>query len=122
MRKLIVIKITAKPIFIQAWLIWFWLILLIGIRNDVAAMTSIKFAMLLPITAPTARSGWFETTALILLASSGYDVPPATITTPIANSETFNFLPKLIEPLIIRSAPKISKLRPINKKIKFTFT
>ena len=114
------IKIIAKPILIQAWLIWFWFMLLIGIKKDVAAITRIKFAILLPITAPTARSAWFVITALILLASSGKDVPPATITTPTANKETFNFLPRLIDPLIIISAPKISKAKPINNKIKFT--
>ena len=85
------IKMIAKPILIQAWLIWFWLMLLIGIRKDVAAITRIKFAILLPITAPTARSEWFVITALILLANSGKDVPPATITTPMANKETSNF-------------------------------
>ena len=65
--------------------------LLIGIRKDVAAITRIKFAILLPITAPTARSEWFVITALILLASSGKEVPPATITTPIANKEVIMF-------------------------------
>ena len=106
--------------FIHAWLIWFWLILLIGMKKDVAAITSIKLAILLPITAPTAKSAWFLITALMLLAYSGKDVPPAIKTTPIANSETFNFLPKLIEPIIISSAPKTSRPKPINKNIKFT--
>ena len=36
------------------------------------------------------------------------------------DNETFNFLPKLIEPLIINSAPKTSRPKPINKNIKFT--
>ena len=63
------IKMIAKPILIQAWLIWFWLILPIGIKKDVAAITRIKLAILLPITAPTAKSVWFVTTALILLAN-----------------------------------------------------
>ena len=76
---------------------------------------------MLPITAPTAKSGWLVTTALILLANSGKEVPPATITTPIANKETFNFLPRLTEPLIINSAPNIKKDNEwdiyINKKI-----
>ena len=84
--------------------------LLIGIRKDVAAITRIKFAILLPTTAPTAKSAWSIKTALILLASSGKEVPPATITTPIANKETFSFLPKLTEPFIINSAPKIRRL------------
>ena len=117
-----IIKINTRKILIQAWLIWFWLILLIGIKKAVAAITSIKFAILLPITAPTAKSEWFVNTALILLANSGKEVPPPTITIPIANKETFNFFPKLTEPLIINSAPKIKKPRPINKKIEFTDT
>ena len=44
--------------------------------------------------------------------NSGREVPPATITTPIANKETFNFLPKLTEPLIINSAPNIKRAKP----------
>ena len=56
-------------------------------------------------------------TALRLLANSGNEVPPATITTPIANKETFNFFPKLTEPLIINSAPNERLSKPkINKK------
>ena len=56
----------------------------------------------------------------MLLASSGKEVPPATITTPIANKETFSFLPKLTEPLIINSAQKIRSVKPIINKNKFT--
>ena len=91
-------------------------------RKDVAAITRIKLAILLPTTAPTAKSAWSIKTALILLANSGNEVPPATITTPIANKETFNFFPKLTEPLIINSAPKTNNPKPINKKNKFTDT
>ena len=109
------ININERIILIQAWLIWFWLILSIGAKKEVAAIIRIKFAILLPITAPTARSEWLFNTALRLLASSGSDVPPATITTPIANKETLNFLPKLMEPLTINSAPKTNKVSPINK-------
>ena len=64
---------------------------------------------------------WREhNTAFIALANSGNDVPPATITMPIAKSETFNLLPKLTDPRIIISAPKIKIDKPTNKKIKFT--
>jgi hypothetical protein len=38
----------------------------------------------------------------------------------MANKDTLSFLPKLTEPLIINSAPKISKASPIIKKNKFT--
>ena len=81
--------------FIQAWLIWFFVMLDIGRIIVVAAITNIKLAILLPTTAPTAKSAWLFTTALILLANSGNEVPPATITTPMANNEIFNFFPKL---------------------------
>ena len=81
--------------FIQAWLIWFLFIFTIGKINVVVAITSIKFAILLPTTAPKARSEKLLRTALIQLANSGNDVPPATITTPIANKEMLIFLPKL---------------------------
>ena len=77
------------------------------------AITSIKFAILLPTTAPKARSEKSLRTALMLLANSGNDVPPATITTPIANNEILIFLPKLTEPLIIISAPKTRSPNPI---------
>ena len=121
-RKKIFIKIsiTPKPRFIQAWLIWFWFIWSIGDKKEVAAIISITLAILLPTTAPTAKSEWLDATALIDLASSGKDVPPATITIPIAKSETFNLLPKLTDPRIIISAPKIKIDKPTNKKIKFT--
>ena len=79
----------------------------------VADITKIKLAILLPTTAPNAKSAWSLTTALILLANSGSEVPPATITTPIANNEIFNFLPKLTDPLITTSAPPIKIRRPI---------
>ena len=81
----------------------------------VAAITKIKFAILLPTTAPSARSAWLVTTALILLANSGREVPPATITTPIAKREIFNFFPKLTEPLITISAPATNITSPAIK-------
>ena len=53
------------------------------------------------------------------LASSGKDVPPATITIPIAKSETLNFFPKLTDPRPTISAPKTKSTRPIKRKIAF---
>ena len=82
----------------------------------VAAITKIKLAILLPTTAPTAKSEWLLITAFILLANSGNEVPPATIATPIANNEIFNFFPKLTEPLITISAPATKIISP---KIKY---
>ena len=39
---------------------------------------------------------------------------------PIANKDTFSFFPKLTEPLIISSAPKIKRVKPIINKKRFT--
>ena len=92
----------------------------IGCKKDVAAIIRIRFAILLPTTAPTAKSECFAKTAFMLLASSGSDVPPATITIPMAKRETLNFFPKLTDPRITVSAPTISRDRPIKRKNKFT--
>ena len=119
-KKLIKIRIVANTIFIHAWYIWFWLIFSIGAKNEVAAIMRIRLAILLPTTAPTAKSEWLLTTALIALANSGNEVPPATITIPIAKSETLNYFPKLTDPRTTISAPNINSARPTKRKIKFT--
>ena len=65
-----------------------------------------------PIKVPIATP--FERFAAVsATANSGSEVPPATITTPIANNEIFNFLPKLTDPLITISAPPTKINRPI---------
>ena len=84
----------------------------IGTIIVVAAITKIRFAILLPTTAPSAKSEWLFKTALILLASSGREVPAATITTPMAKREIFSFFPKLTDPLIKISAPKTRIAKP----------
>ena len=92
----------------------------IGKINELNPKTSPILAIFEPTALPTDKDELSFNAAVILTISSGKEVPPATITTPIANKETFNFLPRLTEPLIINSAPKTRNIKPTINNNKFT--
>ena len=65
---------------------------------------------------PSAKSTLRLIAAKIPTTNSGREVPPATMTTPIAKREIFNFFPKLTDPLMTTSAPATRIIKP---KIKY---
>ena len=70
-----------------------------------------------PTTLATLISFWPAKEDVILTAASGAEVPMATIVSPIIIDGTLNFLAIEAVPSTKKSAPFISKIKPIIKKI-----
>ena len=85
------------------------LVILIKLINPTTDKTKRIFAIFEPTMFPTDKSGELLNTASIETNNSDIDVPKPTITSPIKNSEIFNFLPIAVELLIKKSAPLIAR-------------
>ncbi len=75
--------------------------------------------MLLPTTLPTAMSRSPRTVAMMDVATSGNDVPPATIVRPITNSLTPSSRAISMDALTSQRAPRTSRPRPASTRTTF---
>ena len=97
------------------------LFIFILLINPTTEKISSRLAILEPNMLPTDKSDELFKTASIETNSSEIEVPNPINTSPIKNSETLNFLPRLTALVTSMSAPLMAKYKP-NTSLKISIS